>query len=339
MGDQFLYAAAGGHCLVLDRMTGQQQRRISVPASADSREWGYLAVLDDTVIGTAVRRGGVYRTFGRAAIYDAGYGDNTRLTVSNELFAANSLSGASLWRYQPHGAILDPAIAVNAKHVVFLESRAAKSLDGPPRSHYPQLLDVHGGDLVALDRRTGRQAWRKAFDGPTGIQTLFLLCTDAEIVIGFSRNRVAEGASGPTVHYEARVYEADGTLRWQQIFNTGHRPNLDHGEQDRHPAIVNGRLVVEPHIYDLANGKLLDTFRRGYGCGTVSASANHLFFRSGNPATYSLENRQLTPLNAVSRPGCWINVITSDGLVLVPEASSGCICDYPLQCSMVFAPK
>ena len=339
VGDKFLYAAASDHCLVLNRTTGEEVRRFSLPKSDEPHEWGYLALLDDTVIGSAVRQGGVYRTFARDAIYGAGYGDNTKITVSDALFATKRQTGQRLWTYHPQGAIFDPAIAVNQAHVLFLESRAAKTLDGPARQHYPELIDAAGADLVALDRKTGEQVWRHAFDGLLGTQTLFLSCTNDEVVVVFSRNFVAKGANKATVHYETRVYATDGSLRWQQSFNTGKRPNLDHGEQDRHPAIVGSRLIVEPNIYDLRNGKLIDTFKRGYGCGTISASANDLFFRSGNPASYSLADKKLTPLNSVSRPGCWINVITSDGLVLVPEGSSGCICKFPLQCSMVFAPR
>ena len=338
-GETFLYAAAGEHCIVLDRTTGKEVRRLHLPRHDNPREWGFLAVHDGTVVGSAVHRGGVYRTFARDAIYAAGYGDNTKITVSNELFAYDTQTENRLWTYQPKGAILDPAIAVNQSHVVFLESRAVKTLLGPPRNHYPELLDAEGGDLVAVDRKTGAEIWRHGFDNPKGIQTLFLSCTDEEVVVCFSRNSVTEGAASATVHYEARVYEPDGEIRWQQSFDTGKRPNLDHGEQDRHPAIVGQRLVVEPYIYDLADGKKIDTFSRGYGCGTISASADALFFRSGNPASYSLTTKQLTPLNSVNRPGCWINIITSDGLVLVPEASSGCICKYPIQCTMVFAPN
>ncbi len=42
------------------------------------------------------------------------------------------------------------------------------------------------------------------------------------------------------------------------------------------------------------------------------------------------------PLNKVSRPGCWINIIPAGGLVLVPEASSGCSCNHPIQTSFGF---
>ena len=38
------------------------------------------------------------------------------------------------------------------------------------------------------------------------------------------------------------------------------------------------------------------------------------------------------------RPGCWINFIPAGGLLLVPEASSGCTCPFPIVCTTVFKP-
>ena len=96
VGENFLYAAAGEHCIVLDRTTGKEVRRLHLPTYDNPREWGFLAVHDGTVIGSAVHRGGVYRTFTRDAIYAAGYGDNTKITVSNELFAHDTQTGKSL---------------------------------------------------------------------------------------------------------------------------------------------------------------------------------------------------------------------------------------------------
>ena len=39
------------------------------------------------------------------------------------------------------------------------------------------------------------------------------------------------------------------------------------------------------------------------------------------------------------RPGCWINIVPAAGLILIPEASASCVCNYPLQTSMAFLPK
>ncbi|MDZ7620453.1 MAG: hypothetical protein U1E05_25910 [Patescibacteria group bacterium] len=36
--------------------------------------------------------------------------------------------------------------------------------------------------------------------------------------------------------------------------------------------------------------------------------------------------------------GCFINIISAGGLVLIPEASLGCSCAYPVQMSIAYAP-
>jgi hypothetical protein len=38
------------------------------------------------------------------------------------------------------------------------------------------------------------------------------------------------------------------------------------------------------------------------------------------------------------RPGCWINFLPAGGLLLMPEASAGCMCPFPNMCTVVFKP-
>ena len=45
------------------------------------------------------------------------------------------------------------------------------------------------------------------------------------------------------------------------------------------------------------------------------------------------------PLTRVSRVGRWMNIVPAGGLVLIPESSSGCTCDYSMQASMALAPQ
>ena len=71
----------------------------------------------------------------------------------------------------------------------------------------------------------------------------------------------------------------------------------------------------------------------------MSASASSLYFRATNPTEYLLGERKLRRITTVSRPGCWINIIPAGGLVLIPEASSGCTCDFAVQASMAFLPS
>ncbi|MEK6234270.1 MAG: PQQ-binding-like beta-propeller repeat protein, partial [Planctomycetales bacterium] len=340
VGEKLLYAASGKQCLMLDPLTGKETGALAVPSAEEQREWGYLAVLGDVLIGSAVAQGGVYREMSNQAIYAAAYADGKKITVSRELFAYRAREDGKqpLWRYLPKGAVFNPTITMNQRHVVFLESRNPSTQTGPGRNGYAELLYRAGADVVALDRATGKVAWRQEFKAPSEIQTLFLSCTDREIACVYSHNAATESATKKTIHYETQILGADGSPRWRARHNTGIGVNKDHGEQDQHPAIVGDRIVVRNRVYDLVSGKVLRTVARGRGCGTISASGDAIFCRSGNPSSFDLETGKWTKVNEVSRPGCWINMIPSDGLLLVPEGSSGCICKFPLQCSMAFRP-
>ncbi|HRX81825.1 MAG TPA: hypothetical protein P5307_22305 [Pirellulaceae bacterium] len=70
----------------------------------------------------------------------------------------------------------------------------------------------------------------------------------------------------------------------------------------------------------------------------MSTSASTVFFRAANPTMCHLATGKNSKFTQVSRPGCWINTIPAGGLLMIPEASSGCTCDFPIQASMVFAP-
>ncbi|MCK5457490.1 MAG: hypothetical protein KAI45_10230, partial [Melioribacteraceae bacterium] len=72
----------------------------------------------------------------------------------------------------------------------------------------------------------------------------------------------------------------------------------------------------------------------------LSGSASNLFARGSNPKMYDITGKQSgEPITRVSRPGCWINIIPAGNVVSIPEASSGCTCDYPIQTSFVFVSK
>jgi hypothetical protein len=64
-----------------------------------------------------------------------------------------------------------------------------------------------------------------------------------------------------------------------------------------------------------------------------------LLMRSGFTAYYDLHDDSGIRHFAGHRPGCWINTIPADGLVLQPEASAGCICLFPIECSVALEPR
>ncbi|MHC4703372.1 MAG: hypothetical protein ACYTFQ_22630, partial [Planctomycetota bacterium] len=118
------------------------------------------------------------------------------------------------------------------------------------------------------------------------------------------------------------------------------------------PVIVGDKVIAEPWAYDLKTGRQLTRchpvsgaetvwqfFRPGHHCGAISACPQMLFMRSGDTSYYDLIDDSGIRHFSGQRLGCWINAIPADGLALVPEASAGCICLHPINCSLALEPR
>ena len=101
-------------------------------------------------------------------------------------------------------------------------------------------------------------------------------------------------------------------------------------------------VYAEPYAYDLRTGKPVSGWNwnkgKRSGCGNISASLSNLFFRDGTASFFDLSRGVHDKVTDISRPGCWINMIPAGGLLLIPEGSSGCTCNYAVQGSMAFVP-
>jgi outer membrane protein assembly factor BamB/protein-L-isoaspartate O-methyltransferase len=342
--EDLFYLVAGNQCLALDSQDGQARATFRVPTTGreEVRHWGYLARLENRLIGTTTRPGASRSGHSRRTI-DETYYDFIPMVTSDSVFAIDRHSGAALWHYPARtGAIVNPSIAITAGMVVFVESENRETLDNPGgRATLPELLAKSGSALVAVDAATGVELWRRPADLKSMQHQLFVVCADQKILVVGSRNQAGQDGR-ESVWLDIRCFDAhQGQSLWAASQNQEEPPGGSHGEQDQHPVIVNGTIYIEPYAYDLSDGKRRPGWklsRPGHGCGTVSASASACFFRADNPTMCDLDTGKLTKVTRVSRPGCWINMIPAGGLLLIPEASSGCVCDFPIQSSMAFAP-
>ena len=64
-----------------------------------------------------------------------------------------------------------------------------------------------------------------------------------------------------------------------------------------------------------------------------------MFFRSKFTAFYNRDADEGTEHFSGHRLGCWINTIPANGLVMVPEASAGCVCLFSIAATVVFEPR
>ena len=344
--DDYLYVAARDKCYAFKVATGELAFTIDTPqAIADKpHEWGYISTVGDQLFGSGKKPGASFYELGRFNC-DELEGDFRDMISSDYLFSVNRKNGKKLWTYR-NGVIFNNTITVGDDAVFLVESRNSKAmatLTGRLR------VDVFCADktyIVKLDKRTGRKIWEKPYRFPFQ-QIMYLSYADNILLVTGSYNK------GRHVHYGLYAFDAEtGAEKWRNSFQGGNnrwevgksRSTVggSHGEQWQHPVIVENTVILPPHDFDLHTGKMgsYQLTRGGHGCGGLSGSKYYLFARGSNPRIYKIVDgpESGTPLSRVNRPGCWINTIPAGGLVSIPESSSGCTCDYPIQTSIVFAP-
>jgi outer membrane protein assembly factor BamB len=335
LADDLLYVAAGSKCLALDVQTGQKKATFSLPKSRQPLEWGYIAVVGDTLFGSAMKPGSAYRAQTKEGV-DAVYTDF--LVCSVGLFAADRHTGKILWIYAgKKGTVINPAIAAGKGDLLyFIESADPETLKSDNGRINVATLVAKGADLVALNAADGREAWRQQPDLKALKHALYLsYANDTVVVTGtHSANNAAK--------YELWAFNApDGQPLWHVTEDDNVRMT-GHGEQEQHPAIVGNIVYTDPRAFDLRTGKQVQGWQwqsGGHTCGTISTSVNCVFNRGGQPVVTDLATGQQKRLTEVTRPGCWISIIPAGGLVLIPETSSGCGCAYAIQTSITLTPE
>jgi len=344
-----LFVAVGDKCHRLDPVTGQTLTTYVLPPADDStpRLWGYVACSGGLLFGS--------RT--------------TNRRDSDCVVAFDIESGKQRWLYKgkniPHNAIaigdqtvfvVDRNISDAQREKVLDEQRATiQSLPESQRSKAEQALaDADIRTVVALSEATGELRWQKPVD--------LTHCG------GWHAAHNKHSAIMATMYNEGvlvifGVY-LDGHY-WEQFFagqfdsrritalsgNGGSQLwSRQIGFRVR-PLIIGDTLHAEPWAFDLHSGEprmrtnpitgLADRWqfsRVGHHCGLPIGSPNALFFRSYNLAYYDLAGDYGSLHFGAQRPGCWINFLPAAGLLMMPEASAGCMCAFPNMCTVVFKP-
>ncbi len=278
-----------------------------------------------------------------------------RIMAGNAFFARDADNGNLLWTY-PDAVIAHPAIAI-AGDTVFLadcnitedEKTAAieekKALlaegiweDGGELKFEPQHADVRR--LVALDAKTGEQRWSRVVD-LTG-------CGGDRMGLAYKDGLLL--AYGCFSNHDKNLFR-DGKLTWRRITVIDAETGDDVWSKPlnylRRPLIVRDEIIIEPRACDLYTGEIKtrphpltakestwEFVRPGHCCSITSASPYMLFLRGYFLWYYDLvKDSGMLPFGAI-RPGCWINLIPANGLLLFPEAAAGCTCSYPVRCSV-----
>lgn len=339
--DEYVYIAQGSQCHAVDVNNGLPSLSLEVPqlTANEQLDWGYIACLDDQIVGTAHKKGTPFYEYSYNGNCNELEEDGRACMISDYLFSRNRKTGELLWSYK-NGSILESSIAAGGGRIYFAENRKLPAPTGewenPGRRWVGHFTTGNNTYLVALDQRTGQKVWEQPVRLPF-TEMMYLSYSDPMIFTVGTYNLNSK------CRYAVYAYDANtGQQKWTDDYDSGKDPGGSHGEQWQHPVIMAGNIFSRPYFYDIQTGTR-ESFTLGLGgkCGTYSASSNFLFARDSNPSyyPYGAARPKSTPLCKVTRPGCFINIIPVGGLVLLPESSSGCTCDYSVQTSMAFIAK
>lgn len=358
--DDVLYMAIGGTCSGLDAATGKAIAQYNVPPSVDGidRAWAYVAFDNHQLFGTSTIREELEEKMRRRGL--------TVKSQTDAFFCVDTQTGNLQWTYRGTN-ILHTTIAIGPEHVYFIDSSLTPeerqqlyrrdkpelaNLTGEAAQKAEEEMKRHDVRLaVALDRKTGQKLWERPVnvtdttDVSAGGGNLTVMFADGYLVLcGANANGHywKQFLAGEFSDRKLIVLDAkSGTELWAKNANYMNRP-----------AVIQGQIFAEPWAFDLKTGESKTRLhpltgepspwrfsRPGHHCGIITATPNMMFFRSGFIGYYDLYHDSGTRHFSGQRLGCWVNAIPGNGLVMIPEASAGCVCQFSIASTVVLEPK
>lgn len=312
-----VYVRYEGQCFRLETATGKVLGKFDAPKHKDGKpgRWGYLACEDGVLFGSVVNEQHIVRHAWRRA-------DNEMKNLFTEsvfLFAMDAKSGKLLWRYDAKESIRNNAIAIGDGRVFLIDRKLAeddllskatarRGEKGAAKAGHPT------GELIMLKAKSGKRVW----DNDKDIFGTVLVFSKQHDMLLMSyqstRFKLPSEVGGRMAVFRA----SEGYRIWDKKMNYITRPLLN-----------DQKIITQSGAWDLLSGENVPfELKRSYGCGQIAASKHLLLFRSATFGYKDLSRNAGTENYGGMRPGCWINAVPAGGLVLIPDASSGCKCSY-----------
>ncbi len=333
-----LFAAIGKMCIQFDPATGKTVKQYLMPDQARSSQthWGYIAIDGGTLFGSAA----------------------TEAINCRYLFAFDLETGRHLWTHRGNH-IMHTTICTDDGMLFFVDRFAtdAQKKQGLKNVPQTQRVDRFGKPVTpdvrmvyALNARTGAVQWER----PQYVSDCVKISSGGGDLTAMYKNGILLLCGQPwNGHFWSEFFAGEFSRRSLIALSGTDGKEVWSGRKGyrSRPLIVGDTIIAEPWAHDLATGtekKRINPVtgaeaawqmaRPGHHCGCIAASPNLLFFRSRVAAYYDLENDYGSIHFGAQRPGCWINCIPANGVVLMPEASSGCVCPFAIHCTTVFKP-
>ncbi len=358
--DDALFMLLDAQCIQFDAVTGKIVHTFTAPGSEGDKElqWGYIAVQDGLLYGTVTRRPENAAELARRG---------AKLSINTDsIFAFDVKTGKVAWTYRGQH-ISHVAIAIGDGHVFFIDASLTpeqrQEMLSQDKTDLSKLTGkaqkiaeerVKKADLrlaVSLDAKTGKQEWAKPVDVTD--------CSDigiggGSLTLMYQNGHLVLGGANANGHYWPQFLAGEFSRRRLVVLNsnTGDKIWAKDANYRHRPIVIGNEIIAEPWGYDLYTGEQKTRThpltgeqsawmfaRPGHHCGALSATPNMMFFRSKSTAYYNLDEDQGTEHFAGQRLGCWINTIPANGLVMIPEASAGCVCLFSIAATIVFEPR
>lgn len=320
--------------LVLDTATGVLVDRFRVPALSDGEEgyWGYIAAESGILFGTVVND----RHTTKWGYLESDMGN--LFSESRAIFALDAMNGELQWMYEAKHSIRHNAIAIGNRRVYIIDRPVYRgdyllSTDSRRRGVQKKGFDHPSGRLLAFDAETGKilASQSQRIDG-----TLLALAKEENVLVmtqQYTRFKLPSDVGGMMAGFEAtslkRVWDTETGIGADSAYRYASRP------------IINaGTVYFEPHAFDVKTGNKIDfAMSRTYSCGIITSARHLMLFRSGTTGYLDLNNPgQGTQDYGGIRPGCWINAIPANGIVLMPDATARCNCSYLIKATIALKP-
>jgi len=329
-----LFVVVGDKCHRLDVATGKTLRTYPAPPGAEDtrRNWTYVATAGGLLFGSA---------------------------GPDCLFAVEIESGKLRWKHQG-STILPTTVCIGDGRVLFVDRTVTPQQEEEALAGIPPEMRVDARRapiapdvrlVVALDAESGKTLWERpqyvsdcVKVGASGGELTAMYAHNVLLLCGqpwnghFWKEFLAGAFSRRSL---IALAASDGRPLWSG--RKGYRSR---------PLVIGDQIIAEPWAYDLYTGaekmrpnpvtgadERWQMSRPGHHCGNIAAAPGALFFRSGSTAYYDLGGDYGTAHFGAQRPGCWINCIPANGLVMMPEAASGCLCPFAVQTTIVFEPR